>query len=81
MKIRFICDCELEIVTGLTPNGDPIETQEVFREGDETEFDLIDHPEHMVKGTFVPNESMWNVQFGDGSMGMGIGREWFEIIS
>jgi hypothetical protein len=80
MKLKFIVDCELNIVTQLNEEQEPIETVEVFRIGEIIECDLIDHPERMVEGEFIPDTNLWNVQFGDGSMAFGVSREWFEII-
>lgn len=80
MKIKLLQDTELTIVTHLNEEDEPVEVNELFKAGTVLECDLIDHPERMVEGNFVLDTSLWNVQFGDGSMTFGVSREWFEIV-
>lgn len=80
MKLKFITDCEACIVTNLDENEDPIEEIELFSKGCVIECDLIDYAERMIGGKLTPDKSLWNVQFGDGSMVFGLSREWFEIV-
>jgi hypothetical protein len=87
MKVKFKCDCEVEIVERLNRQGEPVwGLPEIFLKGTEIEFDLIGHPERFrfdkktALGKFVPDKTVWDVQFGDGTMGMGLSRSWFTII-
>ena len=86
MKVKFNCDCEIEIVERLSRKGEPVYSTHTFQAGAETDFDLIDHPSTFVwnpttGGHLIPDKKLWNVQFGDGTMGMALSREWFDIIS
>jgi hypothetical protein len=88
MKIKFKCNCQVEIVERIDKNGEPVwGLPETFRKGETTEFDLIDHPERFrynektKNGTLVADKNLWNVQFGNGSMGMALSRSWFTITS
>ena len=58
MKIKFLKDVELEIVTDCV-NDRATTENETFRAGDETEIDICD-------GEEIPNAS--EIQFGDGSV-------------
>lgn len=80
MKLQFNRPVQLEIVEKIEENDTPIESQEIFQSGEIIEVDLIDHPLRMKDGELVPDENLWNVQFGDGSMAFGVDREWFDII-
>ena len=79
MKLKFNRDVQLEIVERVE-NDTPVESQEVFRAGDTIDVDLIDHPFRMVGERLLPDPTIWNVQFGDGSMAFGVSREWFDIL-
>lgn len=81
MKVRFVTDCEIEVFETFDEALDDGETStEVFRVGDEAEFDLLDAPLKFDGNEFVPAEDTVNVQFGDGSVAFGLSREWFEEI-
>lgn len=79
MKAIFNRDCEVEVVIGLGSDSQPIFEPEIFRKGDEIDFDLNGHPDKFNGEKFVPDTNLWNIQFGDGTMGMGLSREWFDI--
>jgi hypothetical protein len=80
MKAKFNRDCELEIIESVEMD-EVINTQEVFKTGTEIEFDLIDHPlkYNTSENDFVEDKSLWNIQFGNGSMAMAVSEEWLEI--
>lgn len=83
MKKRFTGDTELIIVTNLNEADEPDEEIEVFRKGEEIEFDVIDHPQRfdMDIGKLVEDTSLINIQFGDGSMAFGVDLEWLEDVN
>lgn len=78
MLKRFAENVELTIVTDLNEKDEPVETTELFRKGDEVEFDIFGHPEKFEAGRMVEDLSLWNIQFGDGSCAFGVEPSWFE---
>ena len=74
MKIRWNKDIEIEVVVDLDSNEEPINEDEFFKKGEETEFDIL--------GYITANgKEAVNVQFGDGSCCYGLYTECFEVIT
>lgn len=81
MKVRFTDSCEIEVFESFDEALDDGETStEIFREGDEAEFDILDSPLRFDGNDLVPDDSIVNVQFGDGSVAFGLSRSWFEEL-
>jgi len=79
MKAKLIQDCEFEIVTDIE-NDEPVwGLPEFFKAGTVLEFDIVDHPEKFVGDKLVEDKTLWNIQFGDGTMAMGVSCEWFGL--
>lgn len=68
MKIRFLADCELEVVESYDEEKDvATTTSERFNAGDEVDVDITDEYE---------TTTTW--QFGDGSLACAVPNELFE---
>lgn len=81
MKVQFVCDCEIEVISNFDEALDDGDSEtEVFRAGEFAEFDVVDHPQRMVDGELRDDLTMVNVQFGDGSVAFGLSCEWFKEI-
>ena len=76
MKVKFTTACEIDI-----HETEEIFTTEVFNPGDTADFDIIDHPLRFDGKNFVPDPNLVNVQFGDGTVALGLDKAWFEVIS
>ena len=86
MRVRFLERCEIEVWEDYDEVLDDGETRtEIFQIGEETEFDLIDYGQRMMpdeNGEYDlrPDPDVLNVQFGDGSVALGLSRSWFTVI-
>ncbi len=81
MKVEFLLDCEIEVIESFDEAMDGAEsTSELFRTGDQTEFDIIDHPQRFNGDELEDHPTMVNVQFGDGSVAFGLCCEWYKEI-
>lgn len=69
MKVKFIKDVELEVVTGLR-NDVPTTKNELFKAGSELEFDICDELE--------PPEAS-EIQFGDGTVSFVTANFWTAV--
>lgn len=78
MLVEFVESCEIEICNNLDEFDNAETETEIFRVGDQAEFDIIDHP-----SKFNGEEDLEhvNVQFGDGSVAFGLSVNWYKIIS
>ena len=82
MRVKFLVDCEIEIIEGFNELADEAEpTTEVFRVGDEVEFDVFDSPQRFNGQDLEDHPDMVNVQFGDGSVAYCLSKEWYEVMS
>lgn len=78
-KVRFLEDCEIEVYEHVDENMDLVESSiELFINGTVVEFDVLDHPIHIIDGEWEPDPDLVNVQFGDGSVTFGLSILWFE---
>ena len=83
MKVRFLCDCEIEVCESYDEENDTGEySNGVFLTGDETEFDIIDNPLKLdnKEMVFVDDPELVNVQFPSGGIACCVSRGWFEVI-
>lgn len=81
MKVEFLLDCEIEVIESFDEAMDDAEsTTELFHKGDQTEFDILDHPQRFNGDEFEDHPTMVNVQFGDGSVAFGLSCEWYKEI-
>jgi len=72
MKIIWLEDVELEIVNSYDENYDIIDTDHIIvKQGEEDEVDIIDKS---INGNFM------DIQFGNGSVGVGVPKDYFKII-
>lgn len=78
-KLKFNRDVEL-ITCDSIDDGEPVYGSEIFDAGEEVEVDLIGYPERFDGTKLVEDTSEWNIQFGDGTVALGVSREWFDII-
>lgn len=70
MKLTFIKNCEVEIVTRCNEAGDTIETAvETFNKGESIDIDLLDFTNQYL-----------DIQFQDGSVAYEMPREFCEYI-
>lgn len=79
-KIRFICDCEIEVLHTLSEDEEPESEPKLFKKGTEVEIFVVDYPQKHTNEGFVDDESKINVQFPDGSMAYCISLDWFEVV-
>ena len=77
MKVEFLTDVEIEVIESF---DDAESTTQVFRVGDTTEFDVMDHPQRMIDGELKDDPDTVNVQFGDGSVSFGLSLDWFKVL-
>ena len=77
MRVKFLKSCEIEVCTNVDKFDNAMTETEVFEVGDETEFEIIDHPTD-IQGR--EDLSHVNVQFGDGSVAFGLSTEWFKQL-
>ena len=82
MLWEVVTRCSVQIIENYDESTDDIEQYtEVFMVGDKVEFDIVDHPNRIVNGKLVPDETRINIQFGDGSVAFGLKQEWFKLIA
>lgn len=77
MIVKFVTECEITICEN---TEDEEGSTEVFHVGQTADFEIFGHPERLVNGEWVEDEDYVNVQFADGSVAFGIGRDWYEVI-
>ena len=75
MIVRFNQDVEIEL---LIKQDDENGIIEVFHKNDIAEFKVIGHPERFDGQKLVPDPSLVNVKFSDGSFAFGLSQEWFD---
>ena len=81
MKIRWLCDVELEVIESFDEALDNADSStEIFRAGEQTEFDVFGYLERVIDGKLEEDKNFLNIQFGDGSVSFGVSKEWFEEI-
>ena len=73
MIIKFTKDVELTVIDEFDEASDNIvsESQEVFTEGEEVDVDILE----------TDTDGFVDLQFGDGSLAMGVNESLFEVIS
>jgi len=81
MKYLVKEPCELEIIESIDQHDEiDSSTTETFQVGEVVEFDIFEHcnkwSNEEVK--FVEDKNIANIQFGDGSISIGVSLEWFE---
>ena len=70
MKIKFLKDCELEVIEGYDESSDCLDTHsEIFHANEKFEVD-----------EFGREGNKKDLQFGDGSVIMRISTELFEVV-
>lgn len=70
MKIKWLKDVELEIVTNYNENSDLADTEtEVIGEGEEDEVDIFDQDDKTV-----------SLQFSNGEVSFNVPRDLFKIL-
>lgn len=70
MKLRFVKECELELVENFDPATEIADTVlQIFRVGDIEEVD-----------TENESEKYWDIQFGDGSVAFCIEKALTEVL-
>lgn len=81
MKVEFVEDCEIEVIKNFNEALDEVESSsELFRIGEQTEFEIIDHPQKFDGEKLVDDPDYVNVQFSDGSMAYCLCRQWFKEV-
>ena len=85
MLVEFVQPCEIEVYINIVNEGTIDETTEstieVFAVGDQTEFEILDHPDKWDGRGFVEDSEHVNVQFDDGSVAFCVSTEWYKVIS
>jgi len=80
MKAIFNRGCDIEICVGFDEDGECIFQQEWFAKGTPIEFEIIGHPTKMTPNGRVDDETMWDIQFHDGTMIMGLNSAWLTVF-
>jgi len=80
MKYLVKEPCELEIIESIDHDEIDSSTTETFTPGEVVEFDIFEYCNKWSNEEmkFVEDKNIANIQFGDGSISIGVSLDWFE---